>query len=70
MRPFASRLPARFKLTGVRLRSQFVLNSPQPTAIWGRQSEAARAVSVPGALTSTWCISTRDDKDIQANDVR
>ena len=32
--------------------------------------EAARAVSVPGALTSKWCISARDDKEIQANDVR
>ena len=32
--------------------------------------EAARAVSVPGALTSKRCISARDDKEIQANDVR
>src|SRR6478735_9687801 len=33
--------------------------------------EAARAVSVPGALlTSKRCISARDDKEVQANDVR
>ena len=32
--------------------------------------EAVRAVSVPGALTSRRCISARDDKEIQANDVR
>src|SRR6476620_2317136 len=32
--------------------------------------EAARAVSVRGALTSKRCISARDDKEIQANDVR
>jgi hypothetical protein len=32
--------------------------------------EAARAVSVPGALASKRCISARDDKEIQANDVR
>ena len=32
--------------------------------------EVARAVSVPGALTSKRCISARDEKEIQANDVR
>ena len=35
MRPFASRLPSRFKLTCVPLRSQFALNPPQPSAILG-----------------------------------
>ena len=41
---------------------------PQSALAYGRfgagNLEAARAVSVPGALTSKRCISTRDDKDI------
>ena len=41
---------------------------PQSAPAYGRfgagNLEAARAVSVPGALTSKRCISTRDDKDI------
>ena len=48
--------------------------SAESTPAYGRfgagNLEAARAVSVPGALTSRRCISARDEKEIQANDVR
>jgi hypothetical protein len=51
-------------------RSQFGADPPQPKAVWDPQFWAATAVTVPGALTSTECISTRDDKEAYSNDVR
>src|SRR6476660_1117422 len=61
-------------LTLVDLRPAAESVCAESTPAYGRfgagNLEAARAVSVPGALTSKRCISARDDKEIQANDVR